>query len=315
MSRNRRRAFTLIELLVVIAIIAVLIGLLLPAVQKVREAANRTKCQNNLRQMGLGTAMFESTNKKLPNGLQPGALTPTWGLGPLFQLLPFIEQENLYKAPGVNTGATWKVNQASSPLLASQFPPIYVCPSADNTQTQVVAANYVAIMGPIGINQFKPTASAPTGTPYAFQGTLPSIQAAEGALSPIVPPVLKKITIDDLKDGSSNTILWAESGWGDGTNGWLVAHNPLPWYAGCDPLPPVGTGICGSSRNVVDAPGTTGLAADGSNANNVSLGSGHMGLLHICMGVGSVQSITDQINLQTLLGLASRNGKEIVSFE
>src|SRR6266851_8856619 len=105
-SMNKRQAFTLIELLVVIAIIAVLIGLLVPAVQKVREAAARAQCQNNLKQIALGLHHYHDAYKKFPNTFYGGygntppaggykSTSMCWSF--LAKMLPYIEQDNLYK--------------------------------------------------------------------------------------------------------------------------------------------------------------------------------------------------------------------------
>jgi prepilin-type N-terminal cleavage/methylation domain-containing protein len=116
MRSSSRSGFTLIELLVVIAIIAILVGLLLPAVQKVREAANRTQCQNNLKQIGLAALAYESQNHKLPPGYN-GATSANLVnsdqqeyqqapcVGVLAYLLPYVEQDNVYKSMFSNPGA------------------------------------------------------------------------------------------------------------------------------------------------------------------------------------------------------------------
>ncbi len=116
-----RRAFTLIELLVVIAIIAILIALLVPAVQKVREAAARTQCTNNLKQLGLAMHSYHDVNKKFPKGYWGS--NPAWGWGS--RLLSYIEQDNLYKA--LNPSFPGTMGAAAGNL--QQSIPTFVCPS------------------------------------------------------------------------------------------------------------------------------------------------------------------------------------------
>src|SRR5215469_7251820 len=135
--RAARRGFTLIELLVVIALIGVLIGLLLPAVQKVREAANRVQCQNNLKQLGLALHNHEATRNAFPPGYvsQPenpamGPVDPQFndagpGWGWLTYLLPYVEQGNLYRSLSLNLPCWHPANAARvrTPV------PLFRCPS------------------------------------------------------------------------------------------------------------------------------------------------------------------------------------------
>jgi len=179
----RRRGFTLIELLVVIAIIAILIALLVPAVQKVREAAARSQCQNNLKQMALAMHMYQDTYKKLPAGWVTTATAqpnPGWSWGTV--ILPFIEQAPLYNllAPGGTLPAAIPANTAGTPIMS--VIPIYQCPSDKGQQPNGNYGNYATtnyvinrwVLGPDG-------SSLPTN--YKIQ-TIP--------------------------DGSSNTILIGE---------------------------------------------------------------------------------------------------------
>ena len=137
--REKRSGFTLVELLVVVAIIAILIGLLLPAIQKVREAANRAKCSNNLRQMGLACLNFESANRGLPRGGEHIFFgTPVGGMpvatgyklqdlqSPITLILPFIEQSGIAEQYDLR----FRYNQTPGNIAAAgQTSPIFFCPS------------------------------------------------------------------------------------------------------------------------------------------------------------------------------------------
>ena len=197
-----RRGFTLIELLVVIAIIAVLVGLLLPAVQKVREAANRSKCQNNLRQLGIATNNYASNNlDKIPAAFYatPSFQNPSATRGTAyFTLLPYMEQQNLYD--GANN---WSDNIAAGSGFAVKT---FICPTdSSNTNGINIAGgnNYVVSSYSMNINAFATTANLGDPIPGALLAASP------------------KYTLSNIPDGTTNTIAFAER---------LAAFESVPGY-------------------------------------------------------------------------------------
>lgn len=298
---HRRLAFTLIELLVVIAIIGVLIGLLLPAIQKVREAANRMKCSNNLKQIALGIANFEGVTGVYPHGrigcdgitngpCANDTLIQRTGASGFLQLLPYIEYETLYKTFDqndlpYNQGTTWV---AKSKGIETR-PPTYVCPS-DTSLTFILTSGLKAATGSYAFV---------SGSYGPSQGIGLNVKLTNNGMFVYRVP----LHLLDLLDGTSNEMIVGEV---------IDAHTNLStniWSQGARH-----ESSLRSTENPLNTKPGTGIT---TSPYGIPLfggfGSRHPGGGNFAFADGRVQFITNSISLPVYKAISTRAGAEALS--
>jgi prepilin-type N-terminal cleavage/methylation domain-containing protein/prepilin-type processing-associated H-X9-DG protein len=304
--RSRREGFTLVELLVVLAILAVLTGLLLPAVQKVRETAARLKCQNNLKQVGLGLQNYHDANGSLPPGYtatenySDGANDTTPGWGWAAYLLPSLEQHNLYRQLDFQQPAA--KSQAIGNLV-----PLFLCPS-DVLPVEAFAVpdafgDVVALAGPssyagcVGGDESDTFGPAGLGVLYRNSRT----------------------RLTDVTDGTSQTICVGERAWSNANGVWSAAlsgavcrrgvFNPCPGSA-TGSFPAADLVLAHSHLNNTTTDTDAGLDDFSSRhpgGSNFVFADGHVSFLHSIVADGpdslAFQALGTRANGEVITGL------------
>jgi prepilin-type N-terminal cleavage/methylation domain-containing protein/prepilin-type processing-associated H-X9-DG protein len=295
---RRRSAFTLIELLVVIAIIAILIALLVPAVQKVREAAARAQCTNNLKQIGLALHGFHDRNKGLPPGYYDTALWPNNDAGPGWGWASFIladlEQGSLQNQVTQNLNLNVGSNTAPVPALRAQVLAIFLCPADVNLPTFTVSdggarswimaqSSYVACNGNDGVddNSTPPHTGAFVRAPKGFR-------------------------FAEIADGLSNTFFVGERC----TTMSIAAWAGVPLNAMVPSVRSPGD-YSGGSALVLGHCGPH-LPNDSIVTDADAMSSAHTAGVNFLFGDGSVRMIFNSITQASYDALATRAGNEVI---
>jgi len=319
----RRRAFTLIELLVVIAIIAILIGLLLPAVQKIREAANRMSCSNKLKQLGLALHNYHDTNGTLPPGGQgavypipnpAGNTTTIAGTSWCVFVLPYIEQDNLFKQ------YRWDLayNSVENGLVGANVVPGLYCPSGPSPKkyldpnTNVTTnppSHYIGVMGPGGAADNFTIAyggatftyrlgSANSNGAWSGHGMLSHYQETTGSIS-----TLRLIKLSDVTDGLTNTLMLGEIARNLPATTPATPNHYRSWIRG-------NNGGSATTKNI-RYPMNSTFYNGSNNFNDISMMSHHAGGCNFALGDGSVRFVRETIDLALYQVLASIDGGEV----
>lgn len=312
-----RKGFTLIELLVVIAIIAVLIGLLLPAIQKVREAASRMSCQNNFKQIGLGYQNFHSAFGFFPPGGVTGPTTGTFN--PIYSklgvkkynirhgwaiyLLPFMEQENLYKL--YNFDLSW--NDVGNLPVTSTPLKSFLCSTVPDSSNRFCTPNGTVTGTTVSIasTDYAPNASYLVGLETA--GLVDVCTIRDGVLKTQSGTSSQVTDMTQIRDGTSNTLMLSED-----------AARPQAWAFGkLDPLinrTDGGWADPGSSYGVHGC-STTAVANYGPCHTNCHNGnevySFHTGGANHVFADGSVHFITASMDIRAFVKLVTKSGGDI----
>jgi prepilin-type N-terminal cleavage/methylation domain-containing protein/prepilin-type processing-associated H-X9-DG protein len=315
-GKTFRFAFTLIELLVVIAIIAILIGLLLPAVQKVRESAARTKCANNLKQIGLACHLYSDSNQGFPPARtiynttthQIGGTSATNGHGWSINILPFLERNDLYSLYNFDPVAlysSWSLS-VNQPVVSTPVP-IFQCPSAPPNRT----ASFTSTTAGFSAVTVDAPGTAAFGD-YFAPWKIASI-AGLGSTNAALDPYGNVQPLSAISDGLSNTILINEQ-----------AGRPEYYILGV--MQPTTTGMSNpiwwgpwASFNAFtfqgyDVTGIVSGTACSINCNNSQgVYSFHAAGANFAFCDGSVRFITASIPVLTLAEFFSRDGGEVVN--
>lgn len=326
----RHRAFTLVELLVVVAIIGILIALLLPSVQRVREAGRRTSCSNNLRQIGLAMANFADTRQRLPPGQMSMGSNKAVAWSAFF--LEYMEEKSIAATSAAVASSAFGTQAPDSRLylkapLTSRYNqkatstvvPIYICPSGVRRHSsrgpdhRILDQNGDGVLDPetktgegmACIDYAGNSGATPNSSRYVNPATRAQYPANNGVLLNLSGDPTTWLTLRQITDGMSKTILLCEiSGRGSYASSGSYDMRGI-WAAGQNCIT---VGPTTASVRIVNPVAST--AGAWRNAANAALFSDHPNGAQIVMCDGSVHFVEESVSETALTSLASRNGGE-----